>query len=348
MDTWRLSILIDRIVKRWVILLIFILGGGLLGFLGTQLIPFSYRAEADLYVGIDVQRVGEMAYVIPLAKHEPLNLEDYKNWQLKQVADLTRSDKILQATLDQLKKDDPSWSGLSLAEFQKMVDIYWYDAGVWHLEVTHLQKEQAERAVLTWRDITQQELQVLLDYGETAAQKESRLRVYTESLADLERELAQAEVLLTELQDRVEQIQARIENNDELPSEIRSEIQVWLDGYQSTFLDHLLPEDDPVSHSGAETLESFLVLEERVLEYKSVLESEKINLEEDRDKVLEEYHQAQDLSKGLSANIYLEQTSKNPQLSQVQSTGLVTLLSGFAGLIIWLMIVFLGIGTKDA
>ena len=48
----------------------------------------AYQATADMYVGIDVVRVNAMEYIIPLAKDEPLNLDDYKNWQLKQVADI--------------------------------------------------------------------------------------------------------------------------------------------------------------------------------------------------------------------------------------------------------------------
>ncbi|OQX61641.1 MAG: hypothetical protein B5M51_07480 [Anaerolinea sp. 4484_236] len=99
MQTWSFRDEILRMTRQWYVVLAFIIVGGLLGYGGTYLFPAPCRVTADLYVGIDVIRVGEMAHVIPLAEHEPLNLDDYKNWQLKQVADVVSSEKVLAKTL---------------------------------------------------------------------------------------------------------------------------------------------------------------------------------------------------------------------------------------------------------
>ncbi len=95
----------------------------------SYILPAPYRATADLYVGIDVTRVNEMEYLIPLAKTEPLNLDDYKNWQLKQVSSILSSDEVVLNTLEALGNPE------DLGSFKKDIDLYWYDTGVWQLEV---------------------------------------------------------------------------------------------------------------------------------------------------------------------------------------------------------------------
>jgi hypothetical protein len=350
METWSFREEILRMISRWQILLLFVVVGGLLGYLGSVFFPTLTRAEADLYVGIDVRRVGEMAHVIPLAEKEPLNLEDYKNWQLKQVADIAASDSILEETLLVLRESDPAWENETLEEFRRRIDIYWYDAGNWHLQITHSNAKMAAQAVKAWREIAQNRLEELIANGEIAAQYENELRVLIEVMMDIKHEIAALAVFLDHAQEEQAAL-AELTLEDELDPETRLEILTWLenvrDDERNTWnppLDTFPDQDAPVG----DYLAWFEDALQSARDARASAEAEQALLAPERDQLLVQYHQAQDESLGLSANIQLELTSRKPRLEPVRSTGTVILVCGFLGLLIWLVISFLRIHGKES
>ncbi len=193
MQTWSFRDEVLRMTRQWHIVLAFIVVAGLLGYAGTYVFPAPYRATAELYVGIDVTRVGEMAHVIPLAETEPLNLDDYKNWQLKQVSDIVSSDKVVKTTLDALREQDGYWSQVEAADLKEWMDIYWYDAGDWRLEVIHPQAEYASQAVEVWRDAGYARIEKLLVYAERAAELDAELQSANTSVGIVEEKIASLE-----------------------------------------------------------------------------------------------------------------------------------------------------------
>jgi len=277
MQTWSFRDEVLRMTRQWYIVLAFIVVGGLLGYGGTYLFPAPYRVTADLYVGIDVIRVGEMEHVIPLAKHEPLNLDDYKNWQLKQVADVVSSEKVLIKTLESLRARDVYWNQLEIADLKALLDIYWYDAGTWQLEVIHPQAKYAAQVAETWRNIGYVHLEELLVSAERATALDAELQSSNISIGIVEERIA--------------------------------------------------------------SLGEGTALEEAQAEL-SVLTVQ-------REEILEEYHQAQDDSLGLSANLFLEPNFEVSQGGRARSTGTVTLVSGGIGLLVWVLIAFLHAQRKE-
>jgi len=277
MQTWSFRDEILRMTRQWYVVLAFIIVGGLLGYGGTYLFPAPCRVTADLYVGIDVIRVGEMAHVIPLAEHEPLNLDDYKNWQLKQVADVVSSEKVLAKTLESLRARDAYWNQLEIADLKALLDIYWYDAGTWQLEAIHPQAKYAAQAAEIWRNTGYAYIEELLVFAERATALDAELQSSNTSIGIVEERIA--------------------------------------------------------------SLEEGTVLEEAQAEL-SVLTAK-------REEILEEYHQAQDDSLGLSANLYLEPSTGHSQCERVRSTGTVTLASGAIGFLAWVLVAFLRARKKE-
>jgi len=342
MKTWRLQDQLWDMVNKWPSLLAFVVGAGLLGYLGSLLFSPAYRAEADLFVGIDVRRVGEMAHVIPLAKTEPLNLDDYKNWQLKQVADIVQSEQILEKSLERLKLEGSRWDEENLKDFQQRVDIYWYDAGTWHLQVTHPQREMAEEAVRTWREVAQNRLMELITYGERAAEVEGELRVYVQSLAALKEETALLDVLLQDLEEWETEMET-LEGQESIPDTTRDEIQLWLESYRAGQDLSWLPmlSDEPEISTPEEYLRGLGDIETLALLIRESLDAEQTILNQEREALLGEYHQAQDQSLGLSGNLNLEILSSTPRVERVRYPGLMTLVSGGLGFLFWMIFVFL-------
>ena len=277
MQTWSFRDEVLRMTRQWYIVLAFIVVGGLLGYGGTYLFPAPYRVTADLYVGIDVIRVGEMEHVIPLAKHEPLNLDDYKNWQLKQVADVVSSEKVLIKTLESLRARDAYWNQLEITDLKALLDIYWYDAGTWQLEVIHPQAKYAAQVAETWRNMGYAHIEELLVSAERATALDAELQSSNISIGIVEERIA--------------------------------------------------------------SLGEGTALEEAQAEL-SVLTVQ-------REEILEEYHQAQDDSLGLSANLFLEPNFEVSQGGRARSTGTVTLVSGGIGLLVWVLIAFLHAQRKE-
>lgn len=193
MKTWHFRDEILRMTGQWQIVLAFILAGGLVGFVGTYLYPAPYRATAELYVGIDVIRVGEMEHVILLEKHEPLNLEDYKNWKLNQVANIVSSPLIVKKTLSELQAEDEYWKQVDAEALMDRMDIYWYDAGDWRLEVVHPQAEYAAQAVDVWRDVSYAHLEELLVHAERATALDAELQSANTSIGIVEERIASLE-----------------------------------------------------------------------------------------------------------------------------------------------------------
>jgi hypothetical protein len=349
MDTWSFREQVLRIVHQWQLALLFIVIGGLLGFAGTYLFPSPYRAEADLYVGIDVQRVGEMGHVIPLAKTEPLNLDDYKNWQLKQVADIASSEAVLAETLGVLRDQEAGWEEETLSEFKNRLDIYWYDAGVWNLQVTHPESSTASRAAEVWRETAQDELEGLIARGEAAAELGTELEVLTDVLSDLKYEIARTEIFLSELKawkgalDQADPAQP-------LDAENRLEWEAWVEEYIQVsepywaFPEDGLPEQDALPEGYRTWLETSQAAAQASLE---IAREEQELLQPEREQILDAYHQAQDESLGLSANLNLEKTSRAPRVEIVRSPGTTTLIAGGMGLLGWLIVVFLRVRSRE-
>ena len=81
MDSWSIRDEVLRSVNQWYLIFVFIIVGGLIGFLIAYLVPSPFQATAEIYVGIDIARVNEMESIIPLASSEQLNLDDYNQFR---------------------------------------------------------------------------------------------------------------------------------------------------------------------------------------------------------------------------------------------------------------------------
>ena len=348
MKTWSFRDEIFRMVNQWYIVLAFIIVGGLLGFAGTYLFPAPYRSTIDLYVGIDIIRVGEMEHVIPLAEHEPLNLDDYKNWQLKQVSDVISSNKVVERTLTELQKQGEDWNQVKATDLKEWMDIYWFDAGVWRLEVVHPQAEYASQAVEAWQDISYARIEELLVYSERVAELDAKLQSSNTSIGIVEERIANLDIFIT----NTEKWEAELGNLSEdqtLDKETRLALETWLDqqvelGSVHNVLIEAFPSAEANPQIYRDWLEEARIGAEGLL---ADIQAEQALLAEKREEVLKEYHQAQDDSYGLSANLYLEPNFGFSQEELVRSTGTVTLVSGGIGLLVWVLMAFLRTRGKE-
>jgi len=340
MESWKIRDEALRSVSQWYLVLIFIVVGALIGFLISYLVPSPTRATADLYVGIDVVRVNEMEHVIPLAKEEPLNLDDYKNWQLKQVADIITTNMVIDNTISVLREKDPYWNDTSREDFYKAIDIYWYDAGIWQLEAVLDNGDMAAMAVETWLETGHQKLTELITISETAASLDNQIWSFTKAIGVVKERRAILRTFLSS-SDEWKSRFGDLDQNEPLAKEIQIEINDWIRVYDTENSSWQVPLDNfPKPEQDAPVYLQWI--EEAQSTANTALQEtqkEMDFLQSDRDEILPDYHQSLDDSLGLSANLVLLPNTSVTTTAPIRSTDTLTLGGAFLGLITWFLFV---------
>ena len=342
MDSWTMQNWAVNIIRKWYFGLAAIAVGALLGYGIASIFPAPYRATADLYVGIDITRVNEMEYLIPLAETEPLNLDDYKNWQLKQVAAILSSDPILEATLQELN------SKQEVSEFRTHLDLYWFDTGLWKLEVYHPDQVLAQEWAESWQHVGHQRLSEYLEVSREGAELDARLFALADEIGFVKARISGLKSFQSTAIEWMDSLQALIQDQP-LNDETRTELEAWVLSYRqndriwqvpigsfpdqngqvSTYLDWL---ENSLKFADEDLATSLMVLED---------------LENERALVLPAYHQSLDDSLGLSANLVLEPINSGVEVDQVRLIGTVVLGGAILGLIFWLVITVVQLGKED-
>ncbi len=349
MESWTLEEEILRSIRQWYFVLGLIILGAISGYLISYALPAPYRASADLYVGIDVVRVNEMEYLIPYAKTEPLNLDDYKNWQLKQVSDVITLDLVLDDTLKKLRELDPYWLDVSSNDFRKSIDIYWYDTGIWRLEVLNSDRDLAEQGVQTWLDTGHEKISEYLIISEKVFHIDSDLQILKDLISHQKSQINLTEAFLDSSQEWLSTFDS-LPQGEVIPGELLDELGSWILAYRTRGDLWQVPMGEyPTNEQTVEFYQSWIDgarLDAQTVMTESTMQSDLLILE--RDEILPEYHQALDDSLGLSANIVLEKNSSKPEVTQLRSPSTNAIAGAGFGLLGWLVFAVLRItGKKD-
>lgn len=337
MESWKIRDEILRSASQWYLILAMIIAGGLIGYLVSYMLPSPYRAMADIYVGIDVIRVNEMEHVIPLAEEEPLNLDDYKNWQLKQVADVLTTSEVVKNTLNTLKDGDAEWDSISQTDFRNALDIYWYDAGSWRMEATFPDKDQASSAVQTWIDIGHDYISELLEISKSAAELDNQLWSVNIAISGYKAKRASLKTFLSTAEKWEARLEAE-ESSSPLSEDVLAEFNDWIRVYDEGDSAWQIPKDDfPESHQNSAEYLTWLrgvvsTAQTALNEIQPALDI----LQSEREDILPDYHQALEDSIGLSANIVLQPNTSEVTVRPVRQTDILTLGGAFLGLVAWI------------
>lgn len=339
MERWVLKDEIIKALNQWYLILAFILTGALAGFIFSYIKPAPYQATADMYIGIDINRVNELEYIIPLAEEEPLNLDDYKNWQLKQVADILTSSSVLNNTLKNLREQDSFWEEYDLEDFQKAIDIYWYDTGVWRLRMAHPQKDYAIAGVETWLETGHQKISELLSYSREQNNLDHQIWTINLSLRDLKTQRAEITTFNDGIEAWLDVLEVQ-DPNESLTQDDYNELADWILVYGdgSSYWENLLegfPEYDQPADAVLAWLEEARTLSDMALKE---LESQTEILNSERQELLPDYHEYLEDSLGLSVNLVLQPDTGITEVHRVYNSETFIVGGAFLGLMAWLIL----------
>ncbi|MEA3351988.1 MAG: hypothetical protein U9Q82_15380 [Chloroflexota bacterium] len=338
-NDWNPRNHILALTHRWYLIVLCFLAGALLGWGASQTVPPSYRAELDLYVGINAYRGPRDRYILSVAQDDFENVGDYKNWQMEQLNTLARQDVFLADTLDRLVQTDDRWGDISVKMLHDMLKGSWRNAGRWHLTAETPQRDMAVQAVESWAVVIAERVNAAIDHARQVVALDSSLAAISDELVLLE----QRSQTLSQVNKNLQAIRQDLDNLDQderLDSLTRwdmfaqaSRAAGWNSGWGAALDDFPAPDALPADY--ALWLDRTLSIVAADLE---ALPAQIDSLEVQHAAAAAAYADEAEKSLALSANMSLETSAEvAPQVEVVRPSSLLMLVGGFLGVLFWLL-----------
>jgi hypothetical protein len=335
---WNLRDEYYRLFHRWPTMVAFFALGCLLGGLLAYLWPSYFKASREVYVGLNAYRTYSDASFLALAKPRYANIDNYHYWQMNQLNTILVMDPLLQETLDELCALDPYWESMDISEFRRLLDTDWRTAGAWSLNVSHPDKARALQALEIWSNIAIKRVESAVSSARTTFMIDQELEQAAEDLFAAQQRQQSLTASQTNLQDW-------LEHSITLPQDQPlSPVERWrvFSATSALALDDLAwrailesqPEVDALPDSYRDWISQ--VLGQIDLELSALL-PRITALERERAALEEKYSTQSDLSLGLSPNLEIEQFGLASS-RVVRPTSTLTLVGGFVGLLLWLLV----------
>jgi len=343
---WKLRDELYNSFHQWPTLILYFIIGCLIGWGFAYVVPSSYRAVTQIYVGLNPYRVYSDTQFQALVNPRYSNVDDYKNWQMSQLESVIFLDVFVQETLFKLRKADPYWEDINKKQLRNMLRSEWRTAGKWSLVAENKDQNLAEQAVSTWTEVVMKRIPnaiqdahntYLLDEEIQAILEEStQIQLRQEELVSAQqalREWAQEEQDLTTGQ------QPEFVKRWQLLSLVTGLAQFSPDW-------NMLLNEQPDSHA---SIDAYLDWISRIMTHidteLSTIEAQLEMLESSREGLAEQYSVVSEKSYGLSPNLVingLDQISPEP----IRPTGLLTLIGGIIGILFWIFMQLIYITNK--
>ena len=320
---WNLRDEIFAVAHRWWLPLLAFLIGSLVGWGTSVVIPPVHRAEVRFSVAYNADSIFR-------------NPDDYKNWQLEQLNALAIAPDVLQETLQRLQAQDPYWQTISADRLQSMLDVSYRNTGTWRLTVQNQNANRAAQAAQAWADVLLKNYQQAFSDAETLLQMDSQLQTMASTL--IQTNLRVEDLLSTSqgIQDWRENL---AQKPGDQPLDELTRWQLWSLAARAAGFDPawtgLLQEFPSEQASAQEYLpwvDRLVASTQQELESK---QSQAAAMQKARDDLKKQYGNLVQISRGLSAKLVVEQTSKKPVTTSLRPTGLLALIGGVLGLLAW-------------
>ncbi len=332
--------IIFDLTHRWYIIAVCFLVGASIGWGVSKLLTPVYRAELDLYVGINAYRGPRDRYIVQVVQDELRKLDDYKNWQMEQLNSLAKTDEFLLDTLGRLQAKDEFWLDISVEELFYQLRGSWRNAGRWHLAAEASSPELAIQAVVTWAQVIDEYVNTGIIHSRELVASDASLVAIADELTDqVVRTQALAQVKLD-----LEAARQGLEGSDtnepwgiydhwRLISQVTRAAD-WNPGWSAILEAYPAPQATPGEYlpwldRALAMVESDLVFLPERIEY----------LEDQHQTISVQYAEAAEKSLGLAAAMDLELSDEvSPQVEDVRPASTLMLVGGFLAVLSWLLV----------
>jgi hypothetical protein len=337
---WLLPEAFYNSLHRWPQFVAFFLVGCLFGWVSSRLWPASYRTTTEIYVGLNPYRAYSDSNFVALAKPKYSNLDDYKNWQMAQLKSVIFLDEFIQETLSRLQREDTYWESVQTSQLRHMLVDEWRTAGTWSLVAEGVDPIRTEQASRIWGEVVVERANEAIDAARSTFMIDDELQAVISQQAQAS--LHQSDLMATQ-----QALRDWVSASANSPADqLLDPMERWRLLYMSARIAQFTPawaallksqpaENEPLSAyidwigQVSTSIESDL----------PVLEQQINTLQSDRERLKNEYSQVAESSLGLSPNLEIKGLDHLPT-ETVRPAGLLILLGGMVGALVWLLVQF--------
>jgi hypothetical protein len=263
-------------------------------------------------------------------------VDDYKNWQMASLNSLIYMDSIIDKTLDHLQRTDPYWSSVTREQLAAMLHAYWRNAGKWRLVAETNDPQRAAQAVAAWEEIVIERVHAAVAESHNTLVLDHHLQsiasVQVQAISQAARLAHVRDTLrIWQLNDSHRIVHRPLEETER--SLLWQQIaQAGLGPSWNSLLSAFPSPTAPYEQYQAWLADVITGLDQEI----QTLETQIDALEVEKEKTSTHQFQTSQQSLGLSANLKVDKiTDAQPEQSIVRPTGLLVLIGGALGFILW-------------
>ncbi len=346
-NEWSIRDEILNSTHQWPLVFSFCLVGILIGWGISIFWPTSYRVSKEIYVGINPYQALTDRSASEHASVQFNNPDDYKNWQMANLNVLIQTDWMIDETLLNLQNQDDYWKGVSREDLARMLKVNWRNAGKWRLVAESDDPSRAAQVLAVWHDIVIKNVQNAVGEAQNTLVLDTQLQSFssdqTRAISRLAELIQLRETVATYLKT------ASSWHADYQPSQDEY-WELWYTVAQTDFDPAWEPllEAFPIDGSPASSYIDWLNQVDIVLDQAiRTLEAQSKALQVQIDETGARYKDASNKSFGLSGNLQVEKIRRRPpEQYAIRPTGLLILVGGILGLLLWIILWLVRITLK--
>ena len=346
-NEWSIRDEILNTTHQWPLIFSFCLVGILIGWGISIFWPTSYRVSKEIYVGINPYQALTDRSASEHASVQFNNPDDYKNWQMANLNVLIQTDWMIDETLSNLQNQDDYWNKVGREDLARMLKVNWRNAGKWRLVAESDDPARAAQALAVWHDTVIKNVQNAVGEAQNTLVLDTQLQSFsseqTRAISRLAELIQLRETVATHLKT------ASTRHADYQPSQ-DEHWELWytvaqadLDQAWEPLLDAFPIDGSPASSYIDWLNQVNIVLDQDI----RTLEAQSKALQVQIDETGARYKDASNKSFGLSGNLQVEKIRRRPpEQYAIRPTGLLILVGGILGLLLWIILWLVRITLK--
>ncbi|MFC2054639.1 hypothetical protein ACFLV7_10160 [Chloroflexota bacterium] len=336
-----------QISHRWPIIFSFCLIGILIGWGVSLFWPTTHRVSKEIYVGINPYQALTDRNASEHAGVQFNNPDDYKNWQMANLNVLIQTDWMIDETLSNLQNHDDYWKRASREDLARMLKVNWRNAGKWRLVAESDDPSRAAQALVVWHDTVIKNIRNAVGEAQNTLVLDTQLQSFssdqTKAISRLAELIQLRETAATHLETASAWPEDYQPGQDEHWELWYTVAQADLDPAWEPLLEAFPIDGSPASSYIEWLNQTTVVLDQDIRTLQAQIETLQVQIDETSVR----YKDASNKSFGLSGNLQVEKIRRRPpEQYAIRPTGLLILVGGILGLLLWIILWLVRITLK--
>jgi hypothetical protein len=334
---WSLADETYRAFHRWPTLAVFIIAGCLVGWFVSLLLPPYFRAITQVYVALNPYRTYSDTNFLALARPKYSNIDDYKDWQMTQLESVIFLDEFIDATLKNLRDQNPAWMDYSSQDLRDSLEADWRSAGTWSLLANSSDPAIAAQASSAWGEVVVEKVKAAVEASRQTINVDQELQSNSDLIQKLEFRINELEQADSEIEDWKKSVS---DNPPDQPLEpqMRAEILKFI-ALPASFTPAWkeILDSQPVENASLADYQPWIDQAQLTITQEiEHLKKQADQLKQDRVELSKLFDDSSKASLGLSPNLEIESIEALPP-EKVHPTSTFILIGAASGFLMWIL-----------